>query len=113
MLSFQKLDVYRCAIEFLVLSRRIRRSAARGNADLVDQLRRSAQSIPQNIAEGAGKVSRADKARYYGIARGSAMESASHLDVMRTEEVIELADYDAGIAVLERIVAMLTRLIDP
>ncbi len=78
MLSFQKLDVYRCSIEFLVFSRRLRLSAARGNADLVDQIRRAAQSVPQNIAEGVGKVSRADKVRYFGIARGSAMESADH-----------------------------------
>ena len=113
MLTFQKLDVYRCSIEFLVLSRRIRKCAARGNADLVDQLRRAAQSIPQNIAEGAGKVSRADKARYYGIARGSAMEAAAHLDVMRAEELVEARDYEQGIALLERVVAMLTRLIDP
>ena len=33
-------------------------------------------SIVQNIAEGAGRVGRADKARHYAIARGSAMESA-------------------------------------
>ena len=85
MLSFQKLDVYQCSIEFLALARRILQSVPKGHSDLVDQLRSSAQSIVQNIAEGAGRAGRADKARHYAIARGSAMESAGHLDVMKIE----------------------------
>ena|SRR3569833_45148 len=83
MLGFQKLDVYRCSIEFLTISNRIRGLAPKGHADLLDQLRRAAQSVPQNIAEGAGRMTRADKAKHFTIARGSAMECAAHLDVMR------------------------------
>ena len=56
MLSFQKLDVYQRSIEFLAFARRLLQRIPKGHADLVDQLRRSAQSIPQNIAEGAGKT---------------------------------------------------------
>ena len=81
-----------------------------GNANLADQLRRAAQSIPQNIAEGCG---RADKAKHYSLARGSAMECASHLDVMKLDDLIEDELYERGIELLERIVAMLTKLIDP
>jgi four helix bundle protein len=113
MLSFQKLDVYQCSIEFLAVARRIRGQLPRGHADLADQLRRSAQSIPQNIAEGAGRTSRADKAKHYTIARGSAMESAAHLDVMRVDDLIDVESYSRGIELLERIVSMLTRLVDP
>jgi four helix bundle protein len=51
--------------------------------------------------------------KHYAIARGSAMESASHLDVMRVDELIDTELYARGIELLERIVAMLTRLIDP
>jgi hypothetical protein len=47
------------------------------------------------------------------LARGSAMESASHLDVMRVDELIDTELYAQGIELLERIVAMLTKLIDP
>lgn len=86
MLSFQKLDVYQRSIEFLAFARRLLQRIPKGHADLVDQLRRSAQSVPQNIAEGAGKTGRADKARYYATARGSAMESAAHLDVMTIDD---------------------------
>jgi four helix bundle protein len=113
MLQFQKLDVYQRSIEFLALANRIREQLPRGNADLADQLRRAAQSIPQNIGEGCGRTARPDKAKYYAIARGSAMECASHLDVMRIEELIDDGMYDRGIALLERVVAMLTKLLDP
>ena len=101
MLHFQKLDVYQRSIALLALAHR------------ADQLRRAAQSVPQNIAEGCGRTTRADKARHYTIARGSAMESASHLDVMRVDELIDAELYARGIELLERIVAMLTKLIDP
>ena len=52
-------------------------------------------------------------AKHYTIARGSAMESASHLDVMRVDELIDAEQYARGIELLERIMAMLTKLIDP
>src|ERR1700742_392738 len=86
---------------------------SKGNADLADQLRRASQSIPQNIAEGCGRTSRADKAKYYTLARGSAMECAAHLDVMKLDELVESELYERGIDLLERIVAMLTKLIAP
>ena len=41
------------------------------------------------------------------------MECASHFDVMRVEELIDADLYARGIELLERIVAMLTKLIDP
>ncbi len=111
MLSFQKLDVYQRSIEFLAFVHRLQ--LPKGHAELADQLRRSAQSTPQNIAEGVGRMSRLDKARHYTTARGSAMESASHLDVMKVDGLIDDEHYREGIDLLERVVAMLTKLIDP
>src|SRR2546425_848988 len=77
MLSFQRLDVYRCAIDFLALAAEVADDVPRGNAGLLDQLRRAASSIPLNIAEAAGRTGKADAARAYAIARGSAMECAA------------------------------------
>jgi four helix bundle protein len=69
MLSYQKLDVYRCSIQFIALVVLLIRKLPKGYFFLVDELKRASVSIPQNIAEGAGKPSIADRSRYLGIAR--------------------------------------------
>lgn len=110
MLSFQKLDVYRCSVEFVAIAMEIGKSVPRGQAELRDQLRRAALSVPLNIAEGAGRTSDADGARHFAIARGSAMECAAVLDVVRALGALEEARYRHAIELLARVVAMLTKL---
>jgi len=110
MLSFQKLDVYKCAIEFLALAAQVSVDVPRGNAPILDQLKRAATSIPLNIAEAAGRTGQADAARTYAIARGSAMECAAVLDALLVLTVVEPETHQRGCELLERIVAMLTRL---
>jgi hypothetical protein len=51
----ERLDVYRAAIEFLVLADAIASALPRGRAYLADQLRRASTSVSFNIAEGAGE----------------------------------------------------------
>ena len=46
---------------------------------LIDQLRRSVQSIPANIAEGYGRYYYQESIRFCYIARGSLEESFSHI----------------------------------
>jgi four helix bundle protein len=53
----EKLDVYKVAIEFVILSDEIIGHLPKGRAYLADQLQRAASSIPLNIAEGAGEYS--------------------------------------------------------
>mgnify|MGYP003555804452 FL=1 len=110
MLSFQRLDVYQRAIEFLALAYDAVGDLPRGNADRADQLTRAAESVVRNIAEGAGRWSEADSAGRYKIARGEAMECAASLDVMRVRKVISDARYARGIQLLEGVVAMLTKM---
>ncbi len=110
MLSFQKLDVYRRSIEFLAITAEVATSAPRGNSALLDQLRRAASSVPLNIAEASGRTGMADAARVYAIARGSAMECAAALDALQVLGVIESKTYGRGSELLERVVAMLTKL---
>ena len=109
MLSFQRLDVYQRAIDFFAFVIELN-PPPRGHADLADQLRRAARSIPANIAEGAGRSTRADGARFYAIARGSAMECAAHLDCYRRLDGIDDAGYTRAFELLEAIVAMLTKM---
>ena len=51
MFNFEKLDVYKCAIDFLALSAGIIEELPRGSGVLADQLKRAALSVPLNIAE--------------------------------------------------------------
>ena len=66
--------------------------------------------MPLNIAEAAGRTGKADAARTYAIARGSAMECAAVLDALTVLEGINESSKQRGTELPERIVAMLTRL---
>jgi four helix bundle protein len=111
MLSFQRLDVYQRAIEFLALVYDVVHDLPRGNAARADQLIRAAESVVRNIAEGAGRWSEADTANRYKIARGEAMECAASLDVMRLRKLITDTRYNRGLQLLEGVVAMLTKML--
>ena len=76
-----------------------------------DQIDRASTSIPLNIAEGNGKYSSKDRCRYFDIARGSALECASCLDVLLLKDLLELSKKDEGKEKLRVIVSMLIGLI--
>jgi four helix bundle protein len=83
----ERLDVYRESIEFCgwvgeLLAEIIAKAAAK------DQLDRASTSLPLNIAEGNGKFSAADRARFLEIARGSALECAACLEVLAVRKLI-------------------------
>jgi four helix bundle protein len=110
MLSYQRLDVYQCAVRLLADCSRLSETAPKGYGPLADQLRRAAVSVPLNIAEGAGRPTSADAARFYGIARGSAMECGAILDALGA---VGCKDEDAlrsALALVVRIVEMLTKM---
>jgi four helix bundle protein len=77
----EKLDVYRESIDFCAWVGDFLASTS-GKTAAKDQLDRASTSVPLNIAEGNGKFSSADRARFFEIARGSAVECAACLDVL-------------------------------
>jgi len=106
----EKLDVYREAInfcgwvgEFLI--------ALSGRAAAKDQFDRASTSIPLNIAEGNGKFSANDRARFFEIARGSALESAAALDVLVIRKLATIEQIAGAKESLVRIVEMLVGLL--
>ena len=107
----QKLDVYQVAIDFIAVADDIVEHLPRGRAYLADQLHRAAVSVPLNIAEGAGEFSRRDKRRFYRMALRSATEAAAILDVCARLKLGEALRLSAGLELLDRIVAMLTRMV--
>ena len=77
-----RLDVYRLSIEYVAAAFASSRSLEGLHRHARDQWLRAAQSIPLNIAEGNGKRSLKDRARFLDIARGSALECAAIQDVL-------------------------------
>ncbi len=110
MLDYEKLDVYRCAIEHLAFVVRATPRLPRGYSVLVDQWRRAAMSVPLNIAEATGKTSPADRQNRYAIARGEAMECGAINDVVRLVGEVPDAELDAGKMLVHRVVGMLSKM---
>jgi len=106
----EKLDVYRVGLEFVAWCFEVCSTLLPIYRDAKGQLLRSSQSIVQNIAEGNGKRSAAERKRYFEIARGSGMESAATIDVLRVCRAIELEVAVGGKRLLHRVVSMLTRM---
>ena len=105
-----RLDVYRLSIEYVADAFDISRSLEGLHRHARDQWLRAAQSIPLNIAEGNGKRSLKDRARFLDIARGSALECAAIQDVLVVSGGLSRETDHKLKSRLVRIVAMLTRM---
>lgn len=105
----EKLDVYRAAIEYVGWAYRFCENL-KGHRNAKDQLLRASQAIPLNIAEGNGKATDGDRRRYFEIARGSALECGAVQDVLHICGALSADDNADRKELLDRIVAMLTKL---
>ena len=80
MRDFRKLKIwergYRLTLDVYGVTAAFPREEVYG---LTSQMRRSCAAIPANIAEGCGRGSKADLARFLQIALGSATELENHL----------------------------------
>ena len=83
----EKLDVYQESISFCGWVGAFLETVP-GKVAAKDQLDRASTSIPLNIAEGNGKFSTRDRARFIEIARASALECAASLDVLLARRLI-------------------------
>jgi four helix bundle protein len=110
-LDHEKLEVYRFAIQFVVVADEVVENLPRGRAYLADQLRRAGSSIALNIAEGAGEYAPTEKARFYRMAKRSATECSSVLDILQHLQLIEEQLFARARELLVRIVAMLIRMV--
>ena len=109
----EKLDAYRLALDFVGWAFSMCADLSGPHCRARDQLTRASQSIPLNIAEGNGKRSRADRLRFWGIARGSAFECAAVLDVLVRCDAKTPEEVEHGKKMLHRIVSMLTKMTEP
>ena len=77
---------------------------------LKSQIRDSAESISANIAEGFGRNTRPDKKRFYVIARGSALETKSHLIYGNNVKYFDSNDIEPILKDIETVVFELNKL---
>ena len=103
----ERLDCYRVSQELVAVATRL---IPRGHRELRDQLTRASLSVPLNVAEGCGRRALGEKAHFYAIARGSAMECAAIVDVVRSLALAPVAVCKDARRLIVRTVQMLTKL---
>jgi four helix bundle protein len=111
MKSVEDLEVFKLAHVLVLRVYEITRSFPRAETfGLVTQLRRAAASVPANLAEGAGRLNRAEYRQFAGIAKGSAAEASYHLLLARDLGYVNRDEYDRLRNDYDRVGQMLTRL---
>lgn len=96
--SFRELVVWQRAMELTVAVYRLTQDFPREEIyGLTSQIRRSAVSIPSNIAEGQGRGSTGEFRQFLTIARGSTCEVQTQLEIARAlnfgkQELIDQAE---------------------
>ncbi|MGC1464005.1 MAG: four helix bundle protein [Terracidiphilus sp.] len=82
--SFRDLKVWQKSMDLTVAVYDLTKSFPREETfGLTSQLRRSAVSIPSNIAEGQGRSNTREFQQFLGIARGSNCELQTQLEIAR------------------------------
>lgn len=87
--TFEKLIVYQKSIDFADRVSQATSKFPRGFYFLSDQLNRAALSIATNIAEGNGRFTKADRRRFFIIARGSLQECVPLLELGKRRKLLK------------------------
>ena len=108
--SHEKLKVYQKAISFAAWVQPVIESLP-AKLSVRDQLDRASTSIALNIAKGNVKASQHDRARFWQIAMGSAVECAACLDVLKARGFPADDGVEVGKSQLLEVTRMLARLL--
>ena len=107
----EKLRVYHEALKFIEwLGETILKKLPK-KLSIWEQLDAASSSIVLNIAEGNGKFTSRDRCKFFDISRGSALESASALDIIVARKYFTTQDVHFGKQTLKNVVSMLIGLI--
>jgi len=106
-LPHHKLVAFHVAVELLLAIK----AAHIRDAKLRDEARCAAKSTCCNIAEGAGRFTRADKARAFTIARGEGLEAFAALETAALAGDADQADVERCLPMASRLYGLLTGLL--
>jgi len=107
----EKLIVYQKGLEFVDAITESTQVFPRGQYYLADQLNRAALSIVTNLAEGNGRYSKADRANFFRISRGSCFECVPLLEMARRKRLLSETQHEEFYRQLEQISRMLSGLL--
>lgn len=111
MFRFEKLDVWRKAVDF---ADRVYADTSTFPSDerfgLTSQMRRASVSISSNIAEGSGRSSDKDFTHFLQIAYGSLMEVLSQAQIARHQSLLDAENRDQLYKLGEELARMLSGL---
>jgi len=110
MFNHQRLRCYEKALDAAKRVPGIVKYWPKGSYYLEDQLKRAISSVLLNIAEGNGREGLKDRARFFAIARASAAESASCIDVALALNLISESESLELQGLLLEVVKMLYKL---
>ena len=106
--SFEKLNVWqesrKLALAVYKLTKKFPKDELFG---MTSQMRRCSISIASNIAEGSGRHSPKDKARFTEISYSSALELLNQIIISNDLEFINNEDYEMLRTTIDQITAML------
>jgi len=115
MFDHERLDVYKVELEFVAwvndLFEFLSQMPTARTREICDHLDRASLSILFNTAEGNGKRQKQIRSKFFDDARGSATERAAALDALVAKRLVTKEQIQAGKELLERIVSMLTKLV--
>jgi four helix bundle protein len=111
MFRFEKLDVWQRAVEHAGQIYAVTRSFPSDEQfGLTNQMRRAAVSISSNIAEGSGRSSDVDFARFLEYAYSSLMEVVSQSTIATRQGFLQKEPFDRIYAESEELARMLSGL---
>jgi four helix bundle protein len=110
--THRDLIVWQRAVQFAAECYRLAaKLPAHQRFEIAAQLRTAAASVPANIAEGKGRLSRGDFARFLSYARGSAWEADSHLEIAVVTGLLSPDDAATARRLVDEVGRMLTAML--